>query len=182
MSRIPTPASIADAPAASQELLTAVQKELGSVPNLFRIVATSPVALEGFLGLNGALGRSEISSATRERISLALAETNGCDYCLAAHTYLGRNLAKLTDAEIQANRKGSSTDAKADAAVRFALSITEKRGHVAADELNAFRAAGYSDAAIVEIIALVAVNVFTNYTNSVLDTEVDFPVAEELAV
>ncbi len=182
MSRIPTPANISDAPEASQELLKGVEAKLGVVPNLYRIVGTSPVALEGLLGLSGALGRSEISAATRERIALAISEVNGCDYCLAAHTYLGRNLVKLTDAEIQTNRKGASTDAKADAAVRFALSITEKRGHVSADELNTFRAAGYSDAAIVEIIALVAVNVLTNYANSVLDTEIDFPVVEELAV
>lgn len=182
MSRITTPATITDAPAASQDLLTAVQKQLGSVPNLFRLIGTSPVALEGFLGLNGALGRSELSAATRERISLAIAEYNGCDYCLAAHSFLGRNLAKLTDAEIIANRKGGSSDAKADAAVRFALTVAEKRGHVSADVFNAVRAAGYSDAAIIEIIALIAVNVLTNYANSVLQTEVDFPVAEELAV
>ena len=182
MSRITTPATITDAPAASQDLLTAVQKQLGSVPNLFRLIGTSPVALEGFLGLNGALGRSELSAATRERISLAIAEYNGCDYCLAAHSFLGRNLTKLTDAEIIANRKGGSSDAKADAAVRFALTVAEKRGHVSADVFNAVRAAGYSDAAIIEIIALIAVNVLTNYANSVLQTEVDFPVAEELAV
>ena len=121
MSRIPTPASIAASPAASQPLLEAVGKQLGSVPNLFRLAATSPAALEGYLGMMGALAKGALPAATRERIALAVAEVNGCNYCLAAHAYLGKNLAKLDDAEIAANRAGTSHDAKADAAVRFAL-------------------------------------------------------------
>lgn len=182
MSRIQTPARIEDAPAASQDLLQAVQKQLGSVPNMFRIISNSPAALEGYLGLNAALAKGALTAATRERISLAVAEFNGCDYCLAAHTYLGRNIAKLTDAEIAANRHGQSTDAKADVAVKFSLQILKARGHVSQSELEAVRAAGYSDAAVVEIIELVALNVLTNYTNSVLGTDVDFPAAEVLAV
>jgi len=98
MSRIPTPAPISDAPEKSRPLLDAVQKQLGVVPNLFRLVATSPQALEGYLGLSGALAKGALPAATRERIALAVAEVNGCDYCLSAHTYLGRNLAKLDDA------------------------------------------------------------------------------------
>ena len=94
MSRIPTPASIQAAPAASRPLLEAVQKQLGSVPNLFRIVGNSPAALEGYLGLNGALAKGALDARTRERIALVVAEANGCDYCLSAHTYLGKNLAK----------------------------------------------------------------------------------------
>lgn len=103
MSRIPTPATIADAPAASQPLLEAVRKQLGVAPNLFRLVSNSPAALEGYLGLSTALGKGKVPAATRERIALAVAEVNGCDYCLSAHTYLGKNLAKLDDAEITAN-------------------------------------------------------------------------------
>ena len=95
MSRIPTPASIEAAPAAAQPLLQAVKKQLGVVPNLFRLIATSPAALEGYLGLNGALAKGALDAATRERIALAVAEFNGCDYCLSAHSYLGKNLAKL---------------------------------------------------------------------------------------
>src|SRR2546430_12142713 len=95
MSRIPTPAAISDAPAASQPLLRAVKKQLGVVPNLFRLVATSPAALEGYLGLSDALGKGELPAATRERIALAVANINGCSYCLSAHTYLGKNVAKL---------------------------------------------------------------------------------------
>jgi uncharacterized peroxidase-related enzyme len=181
MSRIPTPATTADAPDASRGLLDAVQKQLGSVPNLFRIVSNSPAALEGYLGLNGALAKGKLNPATRERIALAVAEINGCGYCLVAHTYLGTHIARLTDAEITANRKGGSTDAKADAAVRFAADIVEKRGRVTSDVVEAVKAAGYSDAEIVEIVAHVALNTLTNYVNEVLDTEIDFPQAQELA-
>ena len=182
MSRIQIPQSISEAPEKSQELLTNVEKNLGSVPNLYRLVATSPVALEGLLSLSGALGRSSLTAATRERIALAISEYNGCEYCLAAHTYIGQNLVKLTDSEILSNRNGHSSDAKADAAIRFALAISKTKGNVSQDDFDEIRAAGYSDAAIIEIIGLVALNVFTNYANNVLLTEVDFPVVEELAI
>ena len=109
MSRIPLPASIEAAPAPSRPMLEAVGKMLGSVPNLFRITATSPAALEGYLGLNGALAKGRLTPQTRERIALAVAEINGCDYCLSAHAYLGRTLAKLDEAEIAANRAGASS-------------------------------------------------------------------------
>ncbi len=95
MSRFPIPASIDTAPAASQPLLQGVQKMLGSVPNLFRLVSNSPAALEGYLGMSGALAKGALPAPTRERIALAVAEINGCDYCLSAHTYLGTHLAKL---------------------------------------------------------------------------------------
>jgi len=181
MSRIPTPATTKEAPETAQGLLDAVQKQLGTVPNLFRIVSNSPAALEGYLGLNGALGKGKLDPATRERIALAVAEVNGCGYCLAAHTYLGKNLAHLNDIEITANRKGRSTDAKADAAVRFAAEIVDKRGRVALSAVDAVKSAGYSDAEIVEIIAHVALNTLTNYVNEVLGTEIDFPQVNALA-
>ena len=98
MSRLAIPATIADAPAASQPLLEAVKKQLGVVPNLFRLVSNSPAALEGYVGLSGALAKGSLPAQTRERIALAVAETNGCDYCLSAHTYLAKNLAKLDNA------------------------------------------------------------------------------------
>ena len=147
MSRIVTPASIQASPAPSQPFLEAVKKMLGSVPNLFRMVGNSPAALEGYLGLNAALAKGKLDAKTRERIALAVAEINGCDYCLAAHTYLGKNLAKLDDVEIAANRNGSSGDAKADAAVRFAVKVVKARGHVADGNLQAAKAAGFGDAA-----------------------------------
>lgn len=176
MSRIPTPASIEAAPAAAQPLLEAVKKLFGSVPNLFRLTATSPAALEGYLGLNGALAKGALTPATRERIALAVAQINGCGYCLAAHTYIGKNVAKLADADIAASRAGRSSDPKAAAAIRFAVAITNARGAVGDADVTAVRAAGYSDAEIVEIVAHVALNTLTNYINEAFKTEADFPV------
>jgi uncharacterized peroxidase-related enzyme len=176
MSRLPIPATIADAPAASQPMLEAVNKQLGVVPNLFRLVANSPAALEGYLGMSGALAKGTLPAPTRERIALAIAEINGCDYCLSAHTYLARNLARLDDAEIAANRSGTSHDPKADAAVRFAAKVAQARGHVAEDDLRALQAAGYEAAQVIEIVMHVALNTWTNYINEVAGTDIDFPV------
>src|SRR5947209_9007991 len=176
MSRIAIPASISAAPAASQPMLEGVNKQLGLVPNLFRLVSNSPAALEGYLGLSGALGKGALPAPTRERIALTVAEINGCSYCLSAHTYLGKNLAKLDDAEITANRSGASNDPKADAAVRFAAKVVRERGHVSEDDVRAVKFAGYDDAQLIEIVLHVALNTWTNYINEVAKTEVDFPV------
>jgi uncharacterized peroxidase-related enzyme len=176
MSRIPTPATIDAAPAASRPLLEAVKKQLGVAPNLFRMVANSPAALEGYVSLLGALGKGSLPVATRERIALAVAELNGCDYCLSAHTYLGRNVAKLADSEMASNRAGTSLDAKAAAAVEFAGKVLSQRGHVSNEDVHAVKAAGYSDGEIIEIVQHVALNTWTNYINSVAETAIDFPV------
>ena len=176
MTRIPTPASIEASPQAAQPLLQAVKQQLGVVPNMFRVIGNSPAALEGYLGLNGALAKGSLEAATRERIALAIAEVNGCDYCLSAHTYLGKNRGKLSDAEIAANRDGGSTDAKADAAVRFAVKLAQTRGHPSEDDILAVREAGYTDAQVIEIVLHVALNTLTNYVNETVKTEIDFPV------
>jgi uncharacterized peroxidase-related enzyme len=176
MSRINTPASVEAAPAAARPLLEAVKKQLGSVPNLFRVIANSPAALEGYLGLNGALVKGVLDAKTRERIAIAIAEINGCSYCLSAHTYIGKNVAKLDDAEITANRSGASNDPKADAAVRFAVRIANARGHVGNADIASVKAAGFDDAQIVEIVLHVALNTLTNYVNEVAKTDIDFPV------
>jgi uncharacterized peroxidase-related enzyme len=181
MSRIAIPASIDAAPQASRPLLKQVTKQLGSAPNLFRLAANSPAALEGYLGLLGALGKGRLPAATRERIALAIAQLNGCGYCLAAHTYLGANLAKLSPEEIVANRRGGSTDAKADAAVRFAVKVAEARGRVNDADLSAVRDAGYDDAQMIEIVQHVALNIWTNYLNEVAQTAIDFPAADGVA-
>ncbi|MCL6741446.1 carboxymuconolactone decarboxylase family protein [Sphingomonas sp. RB56-2] len=174
MSRITIP-SREDAPAESQPLLDAVGKQLGIVPNLFRLVGNSPAALEGYLGLNGALGGT-LDAKTRERIALAIAQANGCDYCLSAHTYLGLNLAKIDDTEIALNRAGHSGDAKADAAVVFARKVLDMRGRVSDADIAEVRLAGFSEAQVIEIVASVALNVLTNYINNVAETDIDFPV------
>jgi len=174
VSRIAIPAR-EDAPATSQSLFDAVEKQLGVVPNLFRLVGLSPAALEGYLGLNGALGRT-LDAKTRERIALAVAQANGCDYCLSAHTYLGLNLSKIDETEIALNRNGHSGDAKADAALVFARKVLDTRGRVSDADLAAVRLAGFSDAQVIEIVVSVAVNVLTNYVNNVAQTDIDFPV------
>ena len=176
MSRLPVPATIEATPAASQPMLEAVKKKLGVAPNLFRLIATSPAALEGFLGLSGALGKGSVSAATGERIALAVSEINGCDYCLSAHTYVAKNLARLDDAEITANRSGASNDLKADAAVRFAANVARERGHVTEADVSAVKLAGYNDAQVIEIVLHVALTTLTNYVNEVAKTEIDFPV------
>jgi uncharacterized peroxidase-related enzyme len=180
-SRLHTPASIEASPAAAQPLLQAVNKMLGVTPNLFRVVANSPAALEGYLGLNGALGKGSLDARTRERIALAVAEINGCDYCLSAHTYLGENLAKLDAAEMAANREGGSRDATADAAVRFAAKVVRARGHVTDADVQTVKDAGYTDGQVIEIVLHVALNTLTNYVNEVAKTEIDFPVVTHKA-
>ncbi len=108
-------------------------------------------------------------------------QANGCDYCLAAHTYLGSNVARLSDTEMAANRHGGSLDAKADAAVRFAAKVVRDRGHVSDADVRGVRLAGYDDAQIIEIVQHVALNTWTNYINEVAKTEIDFPAANALA-
>ena len=174
MSRLAIPA-LDDAPEASKPILAAVKTQLGVVPNMFRLIAASPAALQGFTGNNGALART-LDVKTRERIALAVAQVNGCDYCLSAHSYLGLNLAKITPEEIALNRKGASGDAKADAAVRFAAKVVRERGKVSDGDIKAVRDAGFSDGQIVEIIAVTAENIFTNLLNVVAQTDIDFPV------
>jgi uncharacterized peroxidase-related enzyme len=179
MSRITVPPAEATLPAASP-LLAAVEGQLGSVPNLFRLLGSSPAVLEGFLSLSAALGRT-LDNRTRNRIALATAEVNGCDYCLSAHSYLGEHLAKLDAAEMAANRRGRSLDVKADAALTFARKVAETRGKVSDADLAAVRAAGFSDAQVVEIVANVALNVLTNMVNNVALTDIDFPVVRAAA-
>lgn len=175
MTRIATPATIDASPAASQPLLEAVKKQLGSVPNLFRVIGNSPAALEGYLGLNGALAKGRLDAKMRERIAIRVAELNGCDYCLSAHTYLGKQLAKLDDAELALSREGRSSDPRVLAGLEFATAVVRDRGHVSAAALADARSASYSDAELVEIVLHVALNTLTNYVNSVAGTEVDFP-------
>ena len=174
MSRIAIPTRDT-APAASQPILDAVNAQLGVIPNLFRLVALSPAALSGLTGLNAALSAA-LDVKTRERIAIAVAQVNGCDYCLSAHTYLGLHVAKLSSDEVALNRRGRSDDAKADAAVRFAAKVAETRGRVSEADIAAVRQAGFSDGQMVEIVGLVALNVFTNLLNVVAETDIDFPV------
>ncbi|MBH2010782.1 MAG: carboxymuconolactone decarboxylase family protein [Xanthomonadaceae bacterium] len=174
MSRISIP-SVEQSLAASKPLLAAVQQQLGVVPNLMKLVGHSPAALEGYLSLNGALAKGQLDAKLRERLALAVAEYNSCDYCLSAHDYLGRNVAKLNGDEIEAARDGRSEDARANAALHFALKVLQTRGSVSDADLAALRLTGFDEASVIEIVATVALNVLTNYVNNVARTDIDFP-------
>ena len=158
----------------SQELLDGVKKTLGGTPNLFTTLANSPAALGVFVNSLGALSSSKLSGAVREQIALTVAGQNGCDYCASAHTALGK-LHRVDESELHQNLTAKSSDARTQAALTFAKEIVELRGHVSDDSLAAIRAAGYSEGEIVDIVAVVAVNIFTNYFNHIAGTEVDFP-------
>lgn len=174
MSRLTIPERNAT-PAASHPLLDAVKSQLGVIPNLFRLTAQSPAALEGYLALSNALGRT-LDARMREQIALAVAEVNGCDYCLSAHSYLGANLARLSEAEMALNRRGQASDARTDAALHFARTVARAKGKVSDADLATIRAAGFTEAEVIEIVANVALNVLTNFINNVAQTDIDFPV------
>ncbi|GGC76378.1 carboxymuconolactone decarboxylase family protein [Chelatococcus reniformis] len=173
MSRITIPGRD-DAPAESQAILDNVKKTLGFVPNHYRLMSISPKALGGWAGLMGPLARS-LDLKTREGIALAVSEANGCDYCLAAHTHVATNLAKISPEEIELNRRGRSIDLKRQAALIFAKALIETRGKVSDAQFAAVRDAGWADANIVEMIALTAQFLLTNFMNNAVKTPIDFP-------
>lgn len=158
----------------AKSLLDAVQVQLGVTPNFIRVLANSPKALEGFLGLYGAAAGFALDAPTRERIALAVAEGNACQYCLSAHTAIGRGTG-LSNEEMLRNRRGTSSDAKAAATVAFAKALNDHMGEVTTGEVDAARAAGLSDGEIVEIIAVVALNIFTNLLGKAMRVDIDFP-------
>lgn len=164
----------------ARALLEGVQKKLGMTPNLMRTMANSPAVLEAYLGFSNSLGRTSLSAKLREQIALTVGEANRCQYCLAAHTALGR-MVGLGDEEIADSRRGAATDRRSEAVLQFARRIVAERGWVGDDDVAAVRAAGVSAGEVAEIVAIVALNIFTNYFNHVAGTTVDFPPAEELA-
>lgn len=174
--RVAIPPSIEASTEAARPLLEAVAAKFGAVPNVFRLAGLSPAVLKGLLDLSGDLAGGILAQPTRERISLAVANVNGCDYCNAAHT-LGAKRAGLDPAEIEAARKGTASDAAESAAIGFARKVAVSRGEVTPEDIEAVRQAGWSDGEIVEIVANVGLNVLTNYLNEVFKTPVDFPAA-----
>ena len=158
----------------TKSMLDAVQTRLGVVPNLFRVLAAAPPALQGYLELSAALAGGALSAKVREQIALAVAEANRCGYCLSAHAYLGAE-AGLTPDDIADARAATATSPKTQAVLALAQAIVERRGEIDDRELAAARSAGLTDAEIVEIVANVAVNILTNYLNHVAGTVIDFP-------
>lgn len=158
----------------AQELLAGVQKKLGLVPNLTRVLANSPAALEGYLAFSGALATGTLSAAVREQLALVVGEVHGCGYCLSAHTAIGKKVG-LKDEAILDARRGQSKEPKTHALLVLARAIALKRGELVDADLRAARDAGVTDAEIVEVVGAVALNVYTNWLNHVAATPIDFP-------
>lgn len=164
----------AQAQGKTKQLFENVQSKLGAVPNLFRVLGNSSAALEGYLQFSGALAGGTLNAKVREQIALAVAEGNQCGYCLSAHSFIG-NKVGLSEKEIADARQTRASGDKTDAVLKLALSILVQRGEISDGALSAARSAGLTDGEIVETVANVAVNIFTNYVNHVARTVVDFP-------
>ena len=163
----------------TKELLEAVKSKLGLVPNMVRAMANSPAALNAYVQFSGALAGGSLSARNREQIALAVGQVNECNYCLSAHSVLGK-MAGLTPDQIRDSRQGTAADGKTDALLHFARKLVETRGQVSDGDVNAVRQAGFTDGEIAEAVANVALNIFTNYFNHVADTDIDFPKADAL--
>ena len=169
------PLTIDTADAATAATLKAVKAKLGMVPNLLATLAHAPAALNGYLGLSETLGTGRLNDSQREIVALAAGQANRCQYCLSAHTLIGKG-AGLSAEAIAAARTGQAANALDDAIAGFARALVEQRGVVSADAMANYRRAGLDDGLILEVIANVALNTLTNYTNHIADTTVDFPV------
>lgn len=169
-----------DADSATSKLLETVEKKMGTVPNIIATMAIAPSVANAYLGFSQSLSTGSLSPRLREQIALVVGETNGCDYCVAAHTALGKRVG-LSEQETCDARRAVARDDKESVALKFAQQIVADRGDVADADFQQVRQAGYTDGEIVEIVANVALNIFTNYFNHVVETEVDFPAAPELA-
>ena len=166
----------ATATGAAADLLAQVQKTLGVTPNMTKVMAGSPALLRGYLALSGALGGGVIPAPVRERLALATAEANGCEYCLSAHTYIGANIAGIEADELAAARDGESADPHIQALLTLSDAITRGRGRVGDDAVQAARDAGATDAEIGEVVGHLALNVLTNYFNVLAAVDNDWPV------
>lgn len=161
----------------SKELFDAVQNKLGFIPNLIKVFGNSPATLQTYLALGDLTAGGNFSSKFREQLALAIAEENNCNYCLSAHTAIGK-MNGLTDEQTELNRQGRSSDEKTQAGLQLAQSITKNRGNISTEEIQAAKTAGYNDSDILEIVLNVVSNTLTNYVNHIAETEVDFPKVE----
>ncbi|MEB0200631.1 MULTISPECIES: carboxymuconolactone decarboxylase family protein [Cryobacterium] len=160
----------------ARDLLDQVQKGLGLVPNMAKVMANSPTLLKGYLALSTAVGSGSLSAAVRERLAISTAQLNGCEYCLSAHTFIGGNIAKVDAAELDSARRAQSRDPHVAALLTLSNMIAENAGDVGDDALGAARAAGVTDAEIGEVVANLALNILTNYFNVLAHVENDWPV------
>jgi uncharacterized peroxidase-related enzyme len=173
MARITT-VNPANAEGKTKELLDAVNAKLGRTPNIMKTLAQSPAALESYLNFSGALSGGGLEPALRERIALAVGQANSCDYCLAAHSAIGK-MVGLTADEVAAARRAESDNPKYAAALKFARTVVEKRGEITDADFQSIADAGFTQGEIAEVIANVALNIFTNYFNHIAQPDIDFP-------
>lgn len=169
-----TPLTKDEATGKAAQLLDQVHGSMGTVPNLLATLARGPAALEFYLASSKALSGGQLTAQLREQIAVAVAGLNACEYCASAHTFIGSKLG-LSDDELKANLEGESDDPKAAAALAFARAIVTSRGWVSEEDVDAVRKAGYSDGEILELIAVVVFNIFTNYANHIIQPQNDFP-------
>jgi uncharacterized peroxidase-related enzyme len=158
----------------SKQLLDGMQAKLKRVPNLMKVMANSPAVLESYLASSDALAGGVLDAKLRELISVEVAELNSCQYCLSAHTAIGKSVG-LHQSEIEAGRDGKSDSPKTAAALQFVRELVNKKGRLANAEIEAVRKAGYNDAEIAELIANTTLNIFTNYFNNTTEVDIDFP-------
>ncbi|WP_207423064.1 carboxymuconolactone decarboxylase family protein [Desertivirga brevis] len=166
----------------SGELFDAIQSKLGMVPNMMRTMGNSPAVLNGYLSLSGALAEASLGAKVGELIALTVANANSCDYCNAAHSFIGEKLVHIDTKSITEAREGKSADQKIQAALTFSRVLVDKKGLVSNADVQAVKDAGYDDAAIAEIIAHVGLNILTNYFNNAAQVTVDFPEVELVEV
>ncbi|MGE0251604.1 MAG: carboxymuconolactone decarboxylase family protein [Dongiaceae bacterium] len=163
----------ATAPGKSKDMLNAVQAKLGTIPNIFKALANSPAALGAYQGMSAALSEASLTPAAREAIALAVAEENSCQYCLSAHTAIGKK-AGLTDEAALSARNYQSTDAKTAAALKLTKTIIQTKGNISDTDLQSAKQQ-LSEGEIAEVVACIAINFYTNFFNHVAQTDVDFP-------
>ncbi len=158
----------------AKDLLTAVKTKLGRDLSMTGVMANSPAVLEGYLNFSGALAGGQLNAKLREQLALVTAQKNHCNYCLSAHSAIGK-MVGLSHEQVVASREGKGENDKTTSALKFAERVLDSKGQVSESDLDAVRAAGFSDGEIAEIIAHVALNVFTNYFNTATDVDIDFP-------
>ncbi|MGW0086003.1 carboxymuconolactone decarboxylase family protein [Streptomyces sp. NPDC003393] len=166
----------AEATGEAATLLGELKKSVGSVPNMAKVMANSPALLKGWMSLSDALVGGVLPAAVRERLALATAEYNRCGYCLSAHTFLGKNVAKIDSDEIERARHAESSDSHTAALLTLSDAIARGRGTIDESVLKSARSAGVTDAEIAEVVGNLALNILTNYFNIVAGTDNEFPV------
>lgn len=167
------------APTAIKPIFDMMQKKMGRVPNIFLNMGNSAETLQAYLSLSELTQKSSIPEQLREKIALVIAEVNGCNYCLSAHSAIAKSMG-LQDLEILSARRGSAEDNKSYAILNFVKKVVEKKGAVTADEVKKLKEKGVSDKELCELMLIITLNIFTNYFNNIVDPAIDFPLAPKL--